>query len=231
MNQHKIIQRWIEYYMPDVRQRCWVLQSACKRRLRTIQFYVIKLCVQYLAAVLCFILVFGMVNYFWFTLQHTPAGNMFLGSDQPEAILAIFTATSSNLVPLAFRLTLDTAVTCLLLGLVSQLFAVTRYFYEGRGLVNRLLWYIFCATITSLDLLQTGHQFDLTSSFVFYLIPASCLAGDCLKFTSLLLPEIWIVFRVGKEVRQFVKTARIRNYQSVSDHGSHTVQSPPKATD
>ena len=230
MNPHKIIQRWIEYYLPDWRRRCWVLQSACKQRLRTIQFYVVKLCVQYLAAVLCFILVFGMVNYFWFTFRHTPAGNMFLDSDQPEAILAIFTATKSNLVPLAFRLTLDTAVTCLLLGLVCRLLAVTRYFYEGRGLVNRLLWYIFCAAITSLDLLQTGHRFDLTSSFVLYLIPASCLTGDCLKLTSLLLPEMWIVFRVGEEIRQIVKTARIRNDQSVSDHGSQTSQGIPNAT-
>ncbi len=230
MNQHKTIQGWIKYYMPDWRQRCCALQSACKRRLRTIKFHIVKLLVQYLAAVLCFMLVFGMVNYFWFTYRHTPVGGMFLSSNQSEAILAIFTATNSNLVPLAFRLTLDTAATCLLLGLVCQLLAVTRYFYEGRGLVNRLFWYVFCAAITSLDLLQTGHQFDLTTRFVLYLIPASCLAGECLKFTSLLLPEIWIVLRVG-EVRQFIKIARIRNYQSVRDHGSRTVRGRPKATD
>jgi len=208
----KTMQDWIEYYMPDWRQRCCELQSACKRRLRNIKLHLIKLFAHYLAAVLCFMLVFGMVNYFWFTFRHTPVGSMFLDSNPPEALLAIFTATNSNLVTLAFRLNIDLAVTCLLLGLVCQLFAITRYLYTGRGLINRLLWYAFCAAITSLDILQTGHPFDFTTSIVLYLLPASCLAGVCLEFTSLLLPEIWIVFRL-KELRQVVKIARIRNNQ------------------
>ncbi len=170
MNCQKIMQGWIEYYMPDWRQRCCELRSACKQRLRNIEFHTIKLFAQSLAAVLCFILVFGMVNYFWFNFRHTSVGSMFLGSNPPEALLAIFTALdSNNLVLLAFQITIDTAVTCLLLGIVCQLLAITRYFYTGHGLINRLLWYAFCAAITSRDLLQVGHKFDFTTSTVLYL--------------------------------------------------------------
>lgn len=211
MNQQKTIQGWIKYYMPDWRQRRRVLQSACRRWLQAIQFHVVKLCAHSLAAIVGFILVFGMVNYLWFTFQHTPVGNVFLNRNPPEVILAIFTATSNNLVSLAFWLTLDTVVTCLALGLVCQLLAVTRYLYVGRGLINRLCWFVFCAVIISLDPLQTGHHFELTTNFALYLIPASCLVGACLQLTSLLLPEVWIIFSVRAEIRQFVKTARIRN--------------------
>ena len=204
------MQGWIEYYIPDWRQWRYGLLSACKRRLRNIKLCFIKLFVQYLAAVLCFLAVFGMVKYFWIFFRHTPVGNKFLDSNPPEAILSVFAAINSDLVPLAFQFSIDTAVTCLLLGLVCQLFAIIRYLYVGRGLINRLFWYAFCSAITSQDLLQIGRQFDFTTGIILYLIPAVCLAGVCLELTSLLLPEVWTVFRL-RELRQVVKIARIRN--------------------
>jgi len=200
----------IEYYVPEWRQRCHELQSAGKRWLRRIKFHAIRLFTLYLAAALCFMLVFGMANYFWFTFRHTPIGAMFLDSHPPEAILAIFTATADNLVPLAFRLSLDTAITCLLLGLACQLFAITRYLYTGRGMLNRLLWFALCAALPNLDFIETWPPFEFTTGMVLYLVPASCLAGVCLEFTSHLLPEIWIVLKL-RDLRQFVKVAKIRN--------------------
>ncbi|MDA8418555.1 MAG: hypothetical protein M0Z90_05945 [Desulfobacteraceae bacterium] len=218
MSLHKSMQGLVEYYMPDLRQRHYELKSACKRQLRRIKSHIIKLFALYLSTALCFMLVFGMVNYFWFTFRNTPVGSMFLAGNPPEALLSILTATNSNLVAMAFQLTIDTICTCLLFGLVCQFFGITRYFYIGRGWINRLFWYGICAALTSLDLFKTGKQFDFTTSVVLYLLPASCLSGDCLEFTSLLLPEIWIVFRLGT-LRQFVKIARIRNNPGTIDHG------------
>ncbi|OQX17670.1 MAG: hypothetical protein BWK76_10030 [Desulfobulbaceae bacterium A2] len=212
------MQGWIEYYLPDWRQRCSEWRSAFKRRLRNIQFQIVKLCVQFLAAVLCFMLVFGMVNYFWFTFRHTPAGGIFLSRNPSGALSAIFAVIAgNNLVLLAYLFTLDTAISCLLLGLVCQFFAITRYLYTGRGLIIRLFWYCLCAAVTSLDLLQAGNQFDFTTSFVLNFVPASCLSGVCLEFTSLLLPEIWMVFRL-RELRQVIRIARIRNGRSGDGH-------------
>ncbi len=94
--------------------------------------------------------------------------------------------------------------------LFCQLFAITRYLYTGRGLINRLLWFALCAALTSLGFLKTGHQFDFTTGTVLYLVPASCLAGVCLEFTAHLLPEIWILRKL-RDLRQFIKLARIRN--------------------
>lgn len=210
MDTPKTLRDLIKYYLPDWRQRCHDVRVAGKRWLRNTKLHLIKLCVLYLTAALCFLLVFGLVNYFWFTFRHTPVGGMFLHSHPPAALMAILTATNTNLLPLALQFSLDTAATCLLFGLVCQLLAITRYCYTGRGLMTRLLWFALCAAISSLAALQTRHQFDFTTGFALALVPASCLAGGCLEFTGHLLPEIWIVLKL-RNLRHFIQVARIRN--------------------
>lgn len=210
MNIRKTLQEKVAYYLPDWRQRWHEGLFACRRWLRALKFQTIKLIGWYLAAVLCFILVFGMANSFWLTLQHTPVGTMFLGSHPPAPLIAIFTATSNHLLPQAFRLTYDTALTCLLLGSACQLLAITRYCYTDRGLLNRLSWFALCAVLTSMDLLDKGQPYDLTTGTVLYLVPAVCLASHCLEFSAMLFPEIWIVLKLG-ELRHFCTVAKIRN--------------------
>lgn len=213
----KTLHDLIEYYLPDWRQRCHDVRVAGMRWLRNTKLHIIKLLALYLTAVLCFLLVYGLINYFWFTFRHTPVGSMFLNSAPPPALMAILNATNTNnLLPLALRFSLDAAATCLLLGLVCQLLAITRYCYTGRGLMTRLLWFVMCAALSSLVSSEIRQPFDFTTGFALALVPTSCLAGGCLEFTAHLLPEIWIVLKL-RNLRQFIQVAKIRNAPRLPD--------------
>lgn len=211
MSEHKTIQDLIEYYIPDKRQRIYDLKRNIKQRLRNINFHIIKLTANYLAATLTFLLVFGMVNHLWFIYYNTSAGVTFLESNPPETLLALFAVTRNDLIWLALKLNFDATVSCLLIGLLCQLFGITRYFYIGRGLINRLFWVTFCAAITSLDFFQIDQSFDLRTGLPLYLLPVCWIVDTCFKLSSLLLPEIWALFRLVTSLRQAIKIARIRN--------------------
>jgi len=130
-----------------------------------------------------------LVNIFWMLYLETPVGKRFVALHIVD-ISAIEQLRSENFLLLSLEVILTVLMVCLVFGAVSQVFALIRYFYEGRRLLYRLIvWGIPCAALTAVAISRT-YEIGPVASFLLGVVPTMLLFQSCLRFMPGLLPEI-----------------------------------------
>jgi hypothetical protein len=129
------------------------------------------------------------VNLFWMVYLETPVGQRFLTLRIAD-MGTIDALRSENFLLLSLQVILTVLMVCLVFGAVSQVFLLIRYFYEGRGLLYRLIvWGIPCVALTAVAVSRT-YEIGLAASFLLGVAPAMFLFQSCLRFTQGLVPEL-----------------------------------------
>jgi hypothetical protein len=129
------------------------------------------------------------MNLFWLLYIETPVGKRF-SSLHIIDINAIEGLRTENFFMLSLEVILNVLIVCLVLGAVSQVFLLIRYFHEGRGFSYRLIvWGIPCVALTSVAISRT-FEIGPVASFLLGVGPTMALFQVSLRFTSGLLPEI-----------------------------------------
>jgi hypothetical protein len=78
---------------------------------------------------------------------------------------------------------------CLIASAICQLLAMRRYFYEGRGLLNRIIWLALFAAAAAY-ILQRNSGVDIKLAFGVVIAPCLCLLSSCQNIAKRLLPEL-----------------------------------------
>ncbi|MDJ0984461.1 MAG: hypothetical protein QNJ26_02865 [Desulfobacterales bacterium] len=77
----------------------------------------------------------------------------------------------------------------LIVSAACQVLAVRRYFYEGRGLINRVIWLALFSAVAGWLLARNSH-IDLQVAFGLAIAPSLCLFSSCLNIAKRILPEL-----------------------------------------
>jgi len=130
-----------------------------------------------------------IANLSWMLYIETPIGKQFLSLHIID-IDIIDALRAENFLVLSLEVVIAVLVVCLVFGAVSQVFLLTRYFYEGRGLLYHLtVWGIPCVAFTTVAISRT-YETGLITSFFLGVVPTMALFQACLRFTHVLLPEL-----------------------------------------
>lgn len=142
-----------------------------------------------------------LVGFLWTTYIETPMGQRFLSLHMVEMAL-IESLQDRNFFMLSFQVSFIVIKVCLVVGAVGQLFFLIRYLYDGRGFFGHLiLWGIPCAALATIAIYRT-YEIGWMASFLLGLVPSVVLFNYCLKFTSELVPEIFIPFKGSRRPAQ-----------------------------
>jgi hypothetical protein len=139
--------------------------------------------------VILYALLFYIVNFLWMVYIETPIGKRFLALYTLD-IATIEGFRAENFFMLSLEVILAVLMVCLVVGAVSQAFLLIRYFYEGRGLLFRLIvWGIPCAVLTAAAICKI-YEIGPVASFLLAVVPTMALFQSCLRLTHAVLPEI-----------------------------------------
>ncbi len=199
----------VNYYFPDWRQRVQEFRSAVAQRGRDFRLSFSRLVILFGVTGGVYAIVLIYTKSFWFTFQDTPVGEIFLRDHASSVLLDIFAMLEGNLFALSYGVCADVLVTGICVGLLSQLLALRRYFYHGRGIVGHIVWSVVIAILASFDV-GGYYSFSFSVGIALFIIPSLCLHDRCLKLTSYLLPEFLVVFKL-KQLAKIKKEADIRN--------------------
>ncbi len=134
-------------------------------------------------------LILGLVKYSWFLIRETHVGMQFLSGASAHVYMEIIGEISGNIILTALHLNRDAFTTCLAVGLAARFFCAGRYFYDGRGAINHLAWFIAAVFLTRADLFGVNRPLDSETAFFLYFLPVCCMLDACMTFSTKLLPE------------------------------------------
>jgi hypothetical protein len=143
-----------------------------------------------MATILLFSLLLYVFRLLWGLCLTTPVGMKYveLNGDMARILSEM---VNSPVFWLAFQITWSSFITCLLIGVASQFFYITRYFYMPRYALGKVFFFgLPLATLVAWDI---EAQFELSSTemaYGFALGPTLCVFSACFEYTSQLIPEV-----------------------------------------
>lgn len=145
-----------------------------------------------------------LFRLFWFGYLSVPVGQKFLDlfSNESQIINEIL---NRNLAVFSFEISLNAFLICLIAGAVCRLVHITRRFYDPMHVIGKAL--IWGALMTALvtGRLHSLYGFEQWRFSVFSaIIPTVCLFSGCLRYTSVLLPELGDIFRMIISVKNLL---------------------------
>ncbi len=185
----------IKYCLPDWEQRIDAAHFEFQKWLRTTMELFFSLIALFLAVWAGHVVILALVKYSWYLFRETPVGISYLVNHSAPIYLDIIEELDQNIILLALRLNRDALMTCLIVGLVTQFTCIRRYFYDGHGILNHMVWFLLSVIITASDRFELNSYLDTNMAFFLYFFPVCCLLDACMKFSTKLIPEAGIVFK------------------------------------
>ncbi|MFO7605216.1 MAG: hypothetical protein R6W72_02785 [Desulfurivibrionaceae bacterium] len=125
----------------------------------------------------------------WFLFKDTMIGGNYIGVVNAAGAAQISRLLSFDLVELGISIVLRTALVCLMVGVISQLILLRRFFYIGRSSIIKLGWVGMTAALVAVrlaDLYPVG--FDIAFGLCF--LPTAGILSPILASSGKLLPEL-----------------------------------------
>ena len=142
------------------------------------------------------IIVLYFYNILWHIYGLTYIGKQFvaLHPRQTQMITAIL---SHDIASLSLDTTLAAFVICMAISAGCQVFYLSRFFYQSRGKIGKLiLWGLPLTALVSMYA-NDQHGFDSWTAVIpITIVPTLCVFSYCFKFSEVLLPEIGDVIRM-----------------------------------
>jgi hypothetical protein len=185
----------IKYCLPDWEQRIDAAHFEFRKWWRATMDQFFSLIALFLAVWVGHAAILALVKYSWYLLRETQVGISFLANRPASTYLDIIGELNQDIIILAFRLNRDALMSCIVIGIVAQFSCVRRYFYDGHGILNHMVWLLLSVFITASDRFELSSYLDTNMAFFLYFFPVCCLLDACMKLSAKFLPEAGIVFK------------------------------------
>jgi hypothetical protein len=136
------------------------------------------------------IIVLYFYNILWHLYRLTYIGRQFVKL-QPQQTQMITAIISRDIASLSLNTTLTAFVICMVVSAGCQVFYVSRFFYQSRGKIGKLLlWGLPLTALVSMYA-NNHHGLDSWMSVIpISIVPTLCVFTYCFKFSQGLLPEM-----------------------------------------
>ena len=171
-------------------------QSVWKRAGRAIQtwlrnliYSLIEIAILFTATSVLVGILLSLLEAFWYLYLQTPVGIKYTAHParlSPHLLTQLFKQD-------LFLFSIEVATAALTAGLIIsaafQITALRRYFYVGRGLLNRFTVLLLFSAAAVFKLAHTG-PIDLPVALGVSIVPSLCLFPSCMNISARILPEL-----------------------------------------
>ena len=131
----------------------------------------------------------SFLEAFWYLYLETPVGIKYTANPSrlsPHLLTQLF---KRDLFLLSIEIATATLTACLIISAAFQILALRRYFYLGRGLLNRVIVLLLFPAAGAFKLAHTS-QIDLPIALGVSIVPSLCLFPSCMNISARILPEL-----------------------------------------
>ncbi len=171
------------------RQHLQRAACAVKNWIRRLIYSLIEIVILFTATAALVGILLSFVEAFWYLYLRTPVGIKYTADPSRSSVHLVSQLIQKDLFLFSVEIATATLAACLIMSAVCQLLAVRRYFYEGRGLLNRIIWLLLFSTAAAY-ILERNSQIDLPVAFGAAIAPCLCLVSSCHNISKRLLPEL-----------------------------------------
>ncbi len=156
---------------------------------RHLIYSLIEIIILFVAAGVLVGIILSFLEAFWYLYLQTPVGIKYTANPTISSAHLITQLFKKDLFAFSVEVTASAMAACLVISAASQLLAVRRYFYTGRGLLSRLVWLLLFSAASAFSLMQRV-QLDPPVALGISTVPSLCLFTSCLNIAARLLPEL-----------------------------------------
>ncbi len=198
----------VELVWPNWENLLFQQQCAVKRWYRNTLGILFRLGLLVCAIIiLCVVLLF-FAKGLWEVYLATPMGQGYAQLSW-QTTTTISTIFAMDLLALAIDLTAVSLTQILVVGATTKLIVVKRYFYDGRGVVIKLIWFGGCGFLAARDI-STDYNLDSGIAQLLCVVPVAALFSTSFTFISQVIPECNIV-KISKDISKLLDKVRMRN--------------------
>ena len=131
----------------------------------------------------------SLLEAFWYLYLETPVGIKYTANPSrlsPHLLTQLF---KRDLFLFSIEIATATMAACLIISVASQILALRRYCYLGRGLLNRIIVLLLFSAAGAYKLSHTS-RIDLLVAFAISIVPSLCLFPSCMNISARILPEL-----------------------------------------
>ena len=167
---------------------------------RHLIYSVIEIIILFVATGMLVGIILSFLEAFWYLYLQTPVGIKYTANPSISSAHLITQLFKADLFVFSIEITTSAMGACLIMSAASQVLALRRYFYAGRGILSRVIWLMLFTAASAFNLMQTA-QLDPQVAFGISLVPNLCLFTSCLNIAERLLPEV-TAFGIVKTIIQ-----------------------------
>ena len=149
---HKTVPAW--------KQRLRRAAHAIQIWFRQLIYSLIELVILFTATAVLIGILLSLLEAFWYLYLQTPVGIKYTTNPTRSSAHILTQLFRKDLFLFSLEIATITLAVSLIFSAVSQTLAVRRYFYVGRGLLNRVVWLMLFSAAAAFKLAQTC-QIDL----------------------------------------------------------------------
>jgi len=157
--------------------------------LRELIYSLIEIVILFTATAVLVGILLSFLEAFWYLYLQTPVGIRYTADPSrlsPHLLTQLF---KQDLFLFSVEVATATLAACLVISAVFQILALRRYFYVGRGLLNRAILLLLFSAAAGFKLTQS-IPIDLPVAFGVSIVPSLCLFPSSMNISARILPEL-----------------------------------------
>ncbi len=175
--------------MPVWKQKLSRAAHAIQNWFRQLIYSLIEIVILFTAIAVLVGLLLSFLEALWYLYLQTPVGIKYTTNPFRSSVHLLTQLFQKDLFWFSLEIATAVFTACLTISAACQVLAVRRYFYVGRGLLNRLIWLMLFSAAAAF-ILADLCQIDLQVAFGISIVPSLCLFSSCLNISARLLPEL-----------------------------------------
>jgi hypothetical protein len=171
-------------------------QPVWKRACRAIQIWLrnliyslIEIAILFTATTVLVGILLSLLEAFWYLYLQTPVGIKYTAHPtrlSPHLLTQLF---KQDLILFSVEVVTAALTASLIISATFQITALRRYFYVGRGLLNRFMVLLLFSAAAGFKLAHT-NPIDLPVALGVSIVPSLCLFPSCMNISAEILPEL-----------------------------------------
>lgn len=157
--------------------------------LRELIYSLIEIAILFVVTAVLVGILLSSLQALWYLYLETPVGIKFTAHPSrlsPHLVTQLF---KRDLFLFSIEIATATMTACLIMSSAFQIPALHRYFYLGRGLLNRVIILSLFSAAGTFKLSYTG-QIEPLVAFGITIVPSLCLFPSCMNISARILPEL-----------------------------------------
>ena len=160
--------------------------------LRELIYSLLEVAILFTATAVLVGILLSFLEAFWYLYLQTPVGIKYTANPSrlsPHLLTQLF---NQDLFIFSIEVATAALAACLTISAAFQILALRRYFYVGRGLLNRVIVLLLFSAAAGFKLAHTGPV-DLPVAIGVSIVPSLCLFPSCMNISARILPEITLL--------------------------------------